>query len=89
MKTTAIDGLKSKLVKHPDSVKHSKGSISGELIRQLPVTGVSRETIQRVIEQEREDRIDLHEARAALAEIKRGEYYTLAEVEAELNIDKD
>lgn len=57
MKTTAIDGVKSKLVKHPARVKHSRGSISGELIRQLPVMGVSREAIQRVIEQERENRV--------------------------------
>ncbi len=39
--------------------------------------------------QKLEDKIDLREAHAALAEIKRGEYHILAEVEAELNIDKD
>ncbi|MDD2485734.1 MAG: hypothetical protein PHD91_00715 [bacterium] len=35
-----------------------------KLIGQLPAVDVSSERIQRVIDQEWEDRIDLHEARA-------------------------
>ncbi|MDD3927627.1 MAG: hypothetical protein PHT33_13305 [bacterium] len=39
--------------------------------------------------QKLEDKIDLREAYAALAAIRRGQYYTLSEVEAELNNGKN